>query len=74
MPKKFAKVWGAEEAPGQLRGYLDLAIKGMESKLEVKSEEAKKILMEASAVAEQRKKFRQRFSGIRQSRLIAIKP
>ena len=56
LPKKFAKVWGAEEAPGQLRGYLDLAIKGIESKLEVKSEEAKKILMEAAAVAKQRKK------------------
>jgi len=56
LPKKFAKVWGAEETPGQLRGYLDSAIKGIESKLEVKSEEAKKILMQAAAVAEQKKK------------------
>jgi len=56
LPKKFTKAWGAEETPGQLRGYLDLAIKGIESKLEVKSEDAKKILMEAAAVAEQKKK------------------
>lgn len=56
MPKKFAKVWGAEGAPGQLRGYLDQAIKSIDSKLQVKSEEAKKILMEAAAVAKQKKK------------------
>ncbi len=56
MPEEFTKKWGNQETPGQLRYYLDSAIKNIESKLEVKSEEAKKILMEASIVAKQKMK------------------
>jgi division protein CdvB (Snf7/Vps24/ESCRT-III family) len=56
LPDKFAKKWGTQETSGQLRYHLDAAIKGIESKLEVKSEEAKKILMEASIVANQKMK------------------
>jgi len=55
LPKKFEEMWGTKSR-GRLTESLDRAIKSVEPRFKPKSEAAKKILAEASAVAERKMK------------------
>ncbi len=55
LPKKFEKMWGTRST-GRLTEALDRAMKSTETRFEPKNEAVKKILAEASAVAERKMK------------------